>query len=246
MSESKVELTDAQQKAADEAIAKAAAVEEARVARAAVKLDEKLTRELAAGEKVIVSRVAAVLMTIVETKRADVHLHVEPKFDSWESYIVARLSAHEMMHHLMRQPVSEMLRNEGVSYPSIATALGVSVGTAWNDVNRPKTAGQASTKPVTEKLANRLGASESVAKAIGKAIATDAPQELSLAELKTIKADLQRAISQYQEKLADVEKLIGAKSRKPRVSPAEAAKAAKAKADSERNNMNPRAGQRAA
>ena len=245
MSESttRVELTDAQK---DEAMAKAAADAQAKAAKAAVALDGKLTRELDAGEKAIVSRVSSVLVTIRDTKKADVHLHVTPSFPTWEEYITAKLSTHELMHHLVRQPVAEMLHNEGISYPSIATALGVSLGTAWNDVNRPKTTGTANTKPVTEKLATRLGASESVAKAIKKAIGPDAPQQLSLPELRTIRADLVAAIERYQAELSDVDALIAKKSPKRRGSKADQAKADKAKADAAASNMNPRAGQRAA
>ena len=232
-------LTPEQQAVLD----KAADAAKAKAAKAAQKADSKLTRSLEAGEKVLVTKVSGVCMDIMDTKRLESHLHVEPAFDSWESYILAKLSGYELMHVLVRQPVSEMLHNEGISYPKIANALGVSVGTAWNDINRPLAgSGGADPKPVTEKLANRLGASESVAKAIKKAIGPDADKPLSLPELRTIRADLVAAIQRYETELKDVDALIAKKAPKPRMSKVAQAKADKAKAEAAASNRNPRAG----
>jgi hypothetical protein len=243
MNENNGVKSDAEKAAAIEAAA-AAAVEKA-ATKAAEKSDRRLSEMLDRAEKGVGSHVANCMYAILETKRGDVHLHVSPTFSSWAEYISDRLSKREIMHHVLREPVAKLLHEEGVSYPFIAKALNVSLGTAWNDCNRPKSSGTADNTPAAAQLSKRLDSVENLSKAVGKVV-TNEDQRLTLSELRTLRADLAKAIDKLQAELTTVDAKIGKLQRKPRVSKAAAARAAKATAEAAASNMNPRAGQHAA
>ncbi|WP_139830939.1 hypothetical protein [Mycobacterium paraense] len=75
---------------------------------------------------------------VAEAKRTNAHLKIEGGFKTWQAYVTDVLSKDApLLHAVARAPIADWLREEGLSYPAIAEILGVSAGTAWNDVNRP-------------------------------------------------------------------------------------------------------------